>query len=356
MKLINNLKIRNVINADGKMSILGVSKIQNSIVDAMKFGGQRFFVMDELVDEVDVEIASMFEAKAAHVVNSASAGIALSAAALIYGDRNHDVNKIEITKREIVLPKGHNIDFGAPIEDILCLVGSNVVEAGSSNRCSKEDVIRKISVNTAALMYVVSHHAVQKGMLNLDEMILISKERNVPLIVDCAAEEDIVKYTKKGISAIIFSGTKAFEGPTTGLVFGNEEVVKNIKLMHKTIGRTMKVGKELLLGCLQAMDNYKNLKPKEVNYDAYMKIFETKNSKYDVVLNKDAVRDFFRIKIILNQNSKLRAAELSEKLRNLESAIYLRDYYSNENWLEIDLRQIDLEDTKIIKQNIDKFV
>ena len=51
-----------------------------------------------------------------------------------------------------------------------------------------------------------------------------SAGNNVPLIVDAAAEEDIQKYVKYSDLAI-YSGSKAIEGPTSGIVGGNENIL-----------------------------------------------------------------------------------------------------------------------------------
>ena len=47
----------------------------------------------------------------------------------------------------------------------------------------------------------------------------LRSEIKVPLIVDAAAEEDIQKYVKYSDLAI-YSGSKAIEGPTSGIVGG----------------------------------------------------------------------------------------------------------------------------------------
>lgn len=75
---------------------------------------------------------------------------------------------------------------------------------------------------TVAIFYVKSHHAVQKGMLSLPEIIEISKENNIPIIVDAAAEEDIQKYIQMGAELVIYSGGKAIEGPTSGFICGKK--------------------------------------------------------------------------------------------------------------------------------------
>ncbi len=61
----------------------------------------------------------MLKVEDAQIVSSASAGIAQSVAALIgKGSLYHAYHPYteKIEQREIVLPKGHNVDYGTPVE------------------------------------------------------------------------------------------------------------------------------------------------------------------------------------------------------------------------------------------------
>ncbi|EPA0824985.1 SelA-like pyridoxal phosphate-dependent enzyme, partial [Enterococcus faecalis] len=40
--------LKEVINASGKMTILGVSKVSEAVLAAQRFGGEHFFEMSEL--------------------------------------------------------------------------------------------------------------------------------------------------------------------------------------------------------------------------------------------------------------------------------------------------------------------
>lgn len=157
--------LKRVINASGKMTILGVSKVSDGVLEAQKFGGQHFFEMSELVLKTGQHIAKLLGAEDAIIVNSASAGIAQAVAGVIgQGSKYHAYHSgtERITRRDIVIPKGQNVDYGAPEEVMIQLGGGHVVEAGYANMCSPEHVDMMINDNTAAVLYVKSHHAVQK--------------------------------------------------------------------------------------------------------------------------------------------------------------------------------------------------
>jgi L-seryl-tRNA(Ser) seleniumtransferase len=97
---------------------------------------------------------------------------------------------------------------------------------------------------TAAILYIKSHHCVQKSILSVTEAAEVAKAHGIPLIVDAAAEEDLRLYYNQGADLVIYSGAKAIEGPTSGLVLGRRQYVEWVKQQAGGIGRAMKVGKE----------------------------------------------------------------------------------------------------------------
>ena len=125
--------LKEVINASGKMTILGVSKISENVLAAQRFGGEHFFEMSELFIQTGAYLAKLLKVEDAQIVSSASAGIAQSVAAIIgQGSLYHAYHPYtdRIKKREIIVPKGHNVDYGTPVEVMVELGGGEVVEAG----------------------------------------------------------------------------------------------------------------------------------------------------------------------------------------------------------------------------------
>src|SRR5690625_2519828 len=127
--LYEKYHLKPVINASGKMTILGVSKYVDEAIHAQQFGGKNFFEMSQLEEKVGAYVADLIGTEAAHIVSSASAGIALSVAAVIgKGDSYHTHHPYSerFKTRKIVLPKGHNVDYGAPVETMIQLGGGEV--------------------------------------------------------------------------------------------------------------------------------------------------------------------------------------------------------------------------------------
>lgn len=72
-------------------------------------------------------------------------------------------------------------------------------------------------------------------------------------------------YYQDGADLVIYSGAKAIEGPTSGLVIGKHQYVEWVKQQSSGIGRAMKVGKEGILGLTLAIELYLTAKKKPAN-------------------------------------------------------------------------------------------
>ena len=179
----------------------------------MLYGSNNYFDIDELYVQAGSYIAKMLEAEDAVVTSCASSGIVFTIAGLICGSNhrlveNLHIEKDNISKREVILPKGHSVNYGAPVHSMIELGGGKVVEVGNANKVTRLDVESYISDKTLALFYVKSHHSVQKNMASIEEMHNLSQKYNIPLIIDAAAEEDLKTYYKQGADFVVYSGSK----------------------------------------------------------------------------------------------------------------------------------------------------
>jgi L-seryl-tRNA(Ser) seleniumtransferase len=249
---------------------------------------------------------------------------------------------------EIVLPKGHNVNFGAPVGTMVNLGGGKVVEAGYANECSPAQLTAAINANTAAILYIKSHHCVQKSILSVAEAAEVARAHNLPLIIDAAAEEDLRLYYNQGADLVIYSGAKAIEGPTSGLVLGKRQYVEWVKQQANGIGRAMKVGKEGILGLTHAIERYL-AKEKEsgATMVAKMSPFIERLNQLPGVTAKvvwdSAGRDIARTEITFDhQQIGMTTVQLVTRLQQGNPAIYCRGYKANEGHIEIDVRSVTI--------------
>ena len=354
--------LKRVINASGRMSILGVSAPSNTVMDAMKHGGQNYVEIADLVDKAGDYIANILGSEAAVIVNSASSGIALSVAGIVtQGNRrlSERLHQEPIAKNEIIILKGHNVQYGAPVETMVYLGGGKLVEVGYANEGKAAHIEDAICERTAAILYVKSHHAVQKNMISVEEAWEVAQRNQVPLIVDAAAEEDLQKYVKVSDLAI-YSGSKAIEGPTSGIVAGKRQYIEWVKVQLYAIGRSMKVGKESSFGLPQALDEYmvkvdRSEQEKET-LQALMPLNEVEGVKVSIVQD-EAGRAIFRARIQIDSaQAGTTATEVVHGLQHGDIAIYTRDYGIRQGYFDIDPRPLMGDDIEVIADQIRKLV
>ncbi|WP_323948656.1 DgaE family pyridoxal phosphate-dependent ammonia lyase [Aeromonas caviae] len=342
-------RLKPVINASGRMTILGVSTPEQEVVDAVNFGLGHYFEVKDLVNKTGAYLADLLGVEDAVVVSCASAGIAQSVAAVIVRGDPYRLEQLHAhahdVPSDIVLPKGHNVNFGAPVGTMVNLGGGRVVEAGYANECSPAQLAAAINANTAAILYIKSHHCVQKSILSVTE---VAKAHGIPLIVDAAAEEDLRLYYNQGADLVIYSGAKAIEGPTSGLVLGRRQYVEWVKQQAGGIGRAMKVGKEGILGLTHAIERYL-AKEKESGTAMVAKMtpfIERLNQLPGVtakVVWDSAGRDIARTDIAFDhQQIRMTTVEVVSRLQQGTPAIYCRGYKANEGHIEIDVRSVTL--------------
>ena len=244
---------------------------------------------------------------------------------------------------EVVMLRGHNVDYGAPITSAIRLGGGRVVEVGSSNLAARWQLESAISTSTAALLYVKSHHCVQKGMLSIEDFVQVAQTHNLPLIVDAAAEEDLRVWAASGADMVIYSGAKAFNAPTSGFITGKKQWIAACKAQHHGIARAMKIGKENMVGLVYALEHY-HQGQKVVTAEELLpvaKAISAINGLQADIEQDEAGRAIWRIRIQVNaQALGLDAREVEAQLRNGDIAIYARRYNLHQGVFSLDPRTV----------------
>lgn len=364
MNCYEQLGLKRVINASGKMTALGGSTTHNEVADTLKMASMNFVDISQLINKAGEQISKVTGGEDTCVTSSASAGIAISVASCITRDSITKIEQLPLSfdmPNEVVIQKGHVINFGASITQMIKLGGGVPKEVGQANNVDPKHIEEAISDQTVALLYVKSHHAVQKGMVSLEDMIKISKEKNIPIIVDAAAEEDLKKYVAMGAHLVIYSGAKAVEGPTSGFITGKKELVEYCKLQYKGIGRGMKIGKENILGLVKAVKMYET---KDSNFEQQKKNMQWLSEKVNLihglsatVVQDEAGRAIYRAQIKIDESTLgMTTKEIIRKLEGGNPAIYTRNHYSNIGIISIDPRPLLEGDEKVLLDRLKEIV
>lgn len=358
MSVYQDIGLRRVINASGRVTMLGVSTLSDEVAKAAVAGGQSYVVIDELIDRAGEIISTYTGAEDSCVTSCASAAIAMTTAGLISKGKKGIMDRLpnsEGLANEIVLQKGHDIDFGAPIATMLRLGGGVPVDAGAANEVVSEDIEGAITDRTVALLYVKSHHSVQKGMVDIKTMLEIAHSHQLPFMIDAAAEEDFRKYIAMGADLVFYSGAKALEATTSGFVTGKKEYISYVKKQYKGIGRAMKIGKEGIMGLLKALEQYENRDQEEAvqqNLDTVAYLCDNINHLSGLHAEKiqdEAGRAIYRARITMEKPSEAqRMTEINNKLRSGDPVVYGRTEFLNAGKLDLDPRPLTAGDKELI--------
>lgn len=364
MNIYQRLGLKRVINASGKMTILGVSSVPHEVMAATAEAASAFVEIDALVDRVGELISQHTGAQDSYVTSCASAGVAIAVAAAITRGEPERVAQMPCSEglaNEIVMLRGHNIDYGAPITNAIRLGGGKVVEVGQSNLAARWQLAKAITAQTAALFYVKSHHCVQKGMVALSDFVAVARDAGLPLIVDAAAEEDLRAYVAAGANMVVYSGAKALDAPTSGFVTGDRQWIACCKAQHTGIARAMKIGKENMVGLVMALDHYQQHQPDWSRQlpalrDLAQQISALPGLQAEIEQD-EAGRAIYRVRVSVDASRLgLTAYQVEEQLRTGEVAIYTRHYWLNQGVFSFDPRALRDDDFALIVARLTEIV
>ncbi len=259
------LGVRPVINAQATLTRLGGSLMPPEVLQAMNDAARCFVDLHELQQRVGERLADLTHNEAAYVSTGAAAGLVLAAAACITGTDKalmHRYPDLSGLKDEVIVQKRHRNGYDYAVRQ----TGARIVEIGSADGATREDLEQAISPKTAAYFWfqgaMTSDHD-----LPLSEVIEIAHKHHIPVVVDAAAQlppvSNLWHFTEMGADLAVFSGGKDLRGPqASGLMVGRKDLIEACRMHgnpNHAVGRPMKVGKEEMLGLLAAVERYLTL-------------------------------------------------------------------------------------------------
>jgi uncharacterized pyridoxal phosphate-dependent enzyme len=354
--------LRRVVNGAGPLTILGAAPVEPEIVAAAGEILANSVIMEELQRAASKAIAEAFGAEAGCVTGCAAAGIAVSVAACIAGE---DLAKIERLpdsqgmKNEVILQKGHECSFGASVSQMIRLGGGKPVEVGTATYCARYQVAAAIGPQTAAAVYVISHHTVPFGMLDLETFAKICHERGVPVIVDGAAQPDQAAFIRSGADLAVASAQKFPGGLTAGLIAGREALVRACELQRRGIGRPMKAGKEGIAGAIAALGHWmRRDKPAQAaelkrRSEALAQGLGNLSGVAANSLEDTLERGLWRTRVTLDPaTAGLDARRLAGELAQGNPAIYVRNFNVDEGYVDVDVLYLRDPDIAMVSERV----
>ena len=341
--------LRPVINASGTETTKGASPVCLEVIEAVTALVPYSVEMIELQSVASETIARVFGAESGLVANCSAAGIALGVAASMTGLDLAAVEQLPDTRglrNEVILQRGHNVTYGGYITQNVRITGATVVEIGAATECGAYQLAAAIGPQTAAALYVVSHHTVQSGLIDLETFCRVCHEKSVPVIVDGAAEPDPTAFLKAGADLVITSMQKAFAGFTAATVAGLRDLVRACYLNDKGIGRPMKAGKESVIATIAALERWERLDHKTIRAALDSRLQRCKMMLDDLPgvtasIELDGTSKLFsRLLLHVEPTSAgITAAELAQALWDHRPSIYVRSLMADIGLLQIDFRR-----------------
>ncbi|WHA43799.1 aminotransferase class V-fold PLP-dependent enzyme [Agrobacterium larrymoorei] len=354
--------LRPVINVSGTMTSLGASIVVPEAIAAMTAILTQFVEMNDLQRKASTIIARLTGGEAGFVTASCASGISLAVAGAITGPDLLAIEKLPETttpKNEVLIQMGHVVSYGAPVDQSIRLAGGKVVMIGQATSTHRYHMENAITERTAAAVYVVSHHVVDYGLLNLKEFVEIAHAKGVPVIVDAASEYDLKIFLEQGADIALYSGHKFLGGPTSGIVAGKKELVRNAFLQNMGIGRGMKIGKESIFGVMAALEawekrDHAGIRERETGYLNLWK--ETLNNRPGItaLIEPDPTNNpLDRMRVIVSPHeAHITAWDLAARLRAGSPPIIVRDHEVEHHYFYLDPCNLHPGQESIVAQRL----
>jgi D-glucosaminate-6-phosphate ammonia-lyase len=356
------LDVRRVINAAGKLTALGGSAQRQAVADAQARAARAHVDLGELRRAAGHRVAEITGAEAASITTGAAAGIAIGVAACITGTDIQRIRRIPDTaglSNHVVLQAGHDVDFGAPVVQMIRVGGGVPVLVGTRDAVTETelDAALRATPAPAALLYVQSHHCIQERRVPLEVCVQRAHAAGVDVIVDAAAEEDLSSYVARGADLVTYSGGKAIGGPTCGFIAGRAPLIEACEQQQRGIARAMKVGKEQIAGLIAALDAYDSANAKRHDAAVVAALLAGLRGvpNLDVFVRADeAGRPIERV-AVRHHGGVDAMKRLVKFLEHAEPSIRTRNHQLKNGFIQLDPREIELGDAAVVTRTIAAF-
>src|SRR5436190_69101 len=249
-----SIGVRPLINARGTFTIISGSLMLPEVRAAIDAAAQQHVHLDELMAAIGARLAELTKAEWGMVSSGCAAGLTHATAACIAGgnpDLHVRIPNLEgFAKDEVIIPRHSRNVYDAAVR----AVGVRIVEVGTG-----EELEAAMGPRTA-MIYILAGPNADNSPLNTKAVAAVARQKNVPVLVDAAAEILTIPnvHLDNGASLVAYSGGKCLRGPqSAGLLLGRKDLVQAAwvhSAPHHGFSRAMKVGKEEAIGMLMAVE------------------------------------------------------------------------------------------------------
>ena len=273
--IYKELGARPVINATGSVTMLGGSTPAPEVKEAMDRADGAYVPLMELEDRAGEAIAKMVDVPAAYITSGAGSALTLATAACMAGDDDAKIQQLPDTtgmKNEILIQARQRYWYDRCLE----LAGAKLVQFGTSEGASREDLEDAIGPNTAAVHYYAVAQEPDPKALSLEDTIEIAHAKGVPVLVDAAGQiyplDLFGSYVRMGADFQCTAAKYLGSTQSTGLAFGSVEMIRKLGLLSfvsyegrriRGVGRPHKIDRQEMVGVVAAVRRWMTLNHEE---------------------------------------------------------------------------------------------
>jgi D-glucosaminate-6-phosphate ammonia-lyase len=253
-EIYQSIGVEPVINCRGTFTIIGASVETPETRAAMEYAARYFVQYDELAEGVGRRLAELTGAEWGMVSAGCAAGLKHVTAACVAGGNPEKLIRIPdlagFDKTEVVIPRSSRSVYDHAVRNI----GVKIIVVDTA-----EELADALSPRTA-MVYLTAGGPSVSGPLSLENVARLARPRDIPVLVDAAAENLTIPnvHLERGATVVAYSGGKAIRGTQcSGLLLGRKDILMSAwqaSSPHHGPGRDNKVGREEMLGLLAAVE------------------------------------------------------------------------------------------------------
>ena len=264
-----------VINATGSVTMLGGSTPAPEVREAMDRADGAYVPLMELEERAGEAIAKMVDVPAAYITSGAGSALTLATAACMAGDDDAKIEQLPDTtgmKNEILIQTRQRYWYDRCLE----LAGAKLVDFGTPEGTSREDLENAIGPNTAAVHYLAEAQSPDPQALSLEDTIEIAHAKGVPVLVDAAGQiyplDLFGSYVRMGADFQCTAAKYMGAAQSTGLAFGSPDFIRKLGLQSfvsyegrriRGVGRPHKVDRQEMVGAVAAVRRWMTMNHEE---------------------------------------------------------------------------------------------
>jgi len=251
--LYQSIGVIPLVNCRGTYTIISGSQTLPEVKQAMEAASHAYVHMDELMEAVGQRLADLTKADWGMVTAGCAAALTHATSSCIAGGDPEKMQRLpDLTglKNEVVVPLYSRNEYDHAVR----MLGVKMVEVETAAQFEAA-----LGPQTAMVM-MLSCPAAEKGELSIPNACAIARTKGVPVLVDAAAETLTIPniHLGQGATMVAYSGGKCLRGPqAAGLLLGPKNLIHAAWINsapHHAFGRSLKVGKEEIMGMLAAVE------------------------------------------------------------------------------------------------------